>query len=74
MSDFVYTIVDEHGYIGTFSTLDKAKELVQKYPNISMIIRRYTLDSNFPKDKAFVNITGSKVRSGGFNLGVPRSL
>ena len=53
MSDFVYTIVDEHGYIGTFSTLDKAKELVHKYHKVNMIIRRYTLDSRFPKDKVW---------------------
>lgn len=43
MVGFFFVLVDIEGFIGAFSTKEKALEVVNKYRGIPLIMKRYTL-------------------------------
>jgi len=47
---FFYVVIDNFGFIGAFTTLELAKEVLNKYNNIPLMIIQYPIHHNVQKD------------------------
>ena len=47
---FFYVVIDSFGFIGAFTTLELAKEVINKYENIPLMIIQYPIHNKSQKE------------------------
>lgn len=45
---FTYVLVDSFGFIGAFSSIEKAQSIIKDYPNAKLILKKYELNKDLP--------------------------